>query len=138
MADWQIRKTNLEMNLGTATALVTEFQELTSKKVTEGSDKTAIEGKLQILKSQESDLQAAIETFEKEFLDRKNSAPVSYPIFKTLQDWVLLLFFISFLLLALLFIYTTLKTGGPMLAGTLGIITFILVFIFVELIRRFG
>jgi lipopolysaccharide export LptBFGC system permease protein LptF len=138
MADWQIRKTNLEMNLGTSTALVTEFQERHSRSVNESADKTELQGKMQMLKSQQSDIQAAIETYEKEFLDRKNGAPVSYAIFQTLQDWVLLFFFVSFLLLSLVFIYSTLKTKGAMATGTLGVVTFLLVFIFVEAIRRFG
>jgi hypothetical protein len=138
MADWQIRKTNLEMNLGTATAISTQFQELNSRTAVHSSDKSKLNGKMQSIEAQTADIQHAIETYEKEFLDRKNGAPITYPMFTTLQDYVLLLFFIGYFLVAFALVFSVFRTAGRMAAvvGVIGTIVFSVVL--AEAIRRFG
>ena len=138
MADWQIRKTNLEMNMGTATAITTQFQELNSRTAVNSYDKSKLNGKMQSIESQSSDMQRAIETYEKEFLDRKNGAPMTYPMFSTLQDYALLLFFIGYFLVAFVMVFSVFRTAGRMAAvvGIIGTIVFSVVL--AEAIRRFG
>ena len=138
MAGWQIRKTNLEINMGTATAITTQFQELNSRMAVNASDKLKLEGKMQSIESQSADIQNAIETYEKEFLDRKNGAPMTYPMFTTLQDYALLLFFIGYFLVAFALIFSAFRAAGIMAAvvGVIGTIVFSV--ILAEAIRRFG
>ena len=138
MADWQVRKTNLEMNLGTATAITTQFQELNSRTAVHSSNVSDLQGKMQSIEAQTADIQHAIETYEKEFLDRKNGAPITYPMFTTLQDYVLLLFFIGYFLVAFALVFSVFSTAGRMAAvvGVIGTIVFSVVL--AEAIRRFG
>ena len=83
-------------------------------------------------------MQRAIETYEKEFLDRKNGAPMTYPMFSTLQDYALLLFFIGYFLVAFVMVFSVFRTAGRMAAvvGVIGTIVFSVVL--AEAIRRFG
>jgi hypothetical protein len=138
-----IRKANLNTDLATLTAMSTEYQELTSRTQTSSSRVTELQGKIQALKAKISDIANATSTYEKEFLDRKQGAPVSYRRLQTLQDIVLAAFFFSYLLISLAFIVYIWRTSVPgtpalMSAGTTAFVMSILGIVIGELIRRYA
>jgi hypothetical protein len=138
-----IRKANLNTDLATLTAMSTEYQELTSRTQTSSSRVTELQGKIQALKAKISDIANATSTYEKEFLDRKQGAPVSYRRLQTLQDIVLAAFFFSYLLISLAFIVYIWRTSVPgtpalMYAGTTAFVMTILGIVIGELIRRYA
>jgi hypothetical protein len=138
-----IRKANLNTDLATLTAMSTEYQELTSRTQTSSSRVTELQGKIQALKAKISDIANATSTYEKEFLDRKQGAPVSYRRLQTLQDIVLAAFFFSYLLISLAFIVYIWRTSVPgtpalMYAGTTAFVMTILGIVIGEIIRRYA
>ena len=138
-----IRKANLNTDLATLTAMSTEYQELTSRTQTSSSKATELQGKIQALKAKISDIANATSTYEKEFLDRKQGAPVSYRRLQTLQDIVLAAFFFSYLLISLAFIVYIWRTAPPgagslMYAGTTAFVMTILGVVLGEAVRRYA
>jgi hypothetical protein len=138
-----IRKANLNTDLATLTAMSTEYRELTSRTQTSSSKVTELQGKIQALKAKTSDIANATSTYEKEFLDRKQGAPIAYKRFQTLQDIVLAAFFFSYLLISLAFIVYIWRTSVPgtpalMYAGTTAFIMTILGVVLAEVVRRYA
>jgi hypothetical protein len=138
-----IRKANLNTDLATLTAMSTEYRELTSRTQTSSSKVTELQGKIQALKAKTSDIANATSTYEKEFLDRKQGAPIAYKRLQTLQDIVLAAFFFSYLLISLAFIVYIWRTSVPgtpalMYAGTTAFIMTILGVVLAEVVRRYA
>jgi hypothetical protein len=132
---YDTRVANLQTDLATLTSMSTEYQELTSRTGPASSKKTELQGKIQALKAQISDLASATSTYEKEFLDRKESLP---PYSRTLQDLVLSGFFFSYLLLTLFMIFQIYRTTGLVVASTAAFILGIFGVILAELVRRYA
>ena len=137
------RKANLNTDLATLTAMSTEYRELTSRTQTSSSKVTELQGKIQALKAKTSDIANATSTYEKEFLDRKQGAPIAYKRLQTLQDIVLAAFFFSYLLISLAFIVYIWRTSVPgtpalMYAGTTAFIMTILGVVLAEVVRRYA
>ena len=140
---YDTRKANLNTDLATLTAMSTQYQELTSRTQTSTAKRTEIQGKIQALKAKLSDISNVTSTFEKEFLDRKQGAPISYRRLQTLQDIVLAAFFFCYLLLAVgATIYTwrsaTAGPGALMYVGTTAFIMTVLGIVIAEVVRRYA
>jgi hypothetical protein len=138
---YDTRKANLNTDLATLTAMSTHYQELTSRSQTSTAKKTEMQGKIQALKSKLSDISTATSTFEKEFLDRKQGAPVSYRRLQTLQDIVLAAFFFCYLLLAVgatIYTWRSSATNALMYAGTTAFIMSVLGIVIAEIVRRYA
>jgi hypothetical protein len=138
---YDTRKANLNTDLATLTAMNTHYQELTSRSQASTSRKTEIQGKIQALKSKLSDISNVTSTFEKEFLDRKQGAPVLYRRLQTLQDIVLAAFFFCYLLLAVgatAYTWRSSATYALMYAGTTAFIMTVLGIVIAEVIRRYA
>ena len=136
-----IRKANLNTDLATLTAMSTQYQELTSRTQTSTAKRTEIQGKIQALKAKLSDISNVTSTFEKEFLDRKQGAPISYRRLQTLQDIVLAAFFFCYLLLAVgatIYTWRGSATYALMYAGTTAFIMTVLGIVIAEVIRRYA
>lgn len=138
---YDTRIANLNTDLATLTAMATEYQEITSRTQTSLAKKVELEGKIQAVKAKISDITNATSTYEKEFLDRKQGAPVSYRRLQTLQDIVLAAFFFTYLLISLAFIFyiwRTSGTGALMYAGTTTFVMIVLGVVIAEVIRRYA
>lgn len=140
---YDTRIANLNTDLATLTAMSTEYQEVTSRSVTGSSKAIELQGKIQALKAKISDITNATSTYEKEFLDRKQGAPVSYRRLQTLQDIVLAAFFFNYLLISLAAIFYVWRTSVPgtpalMYAGTTTFVMAVLGIVIGELIRRYA
>jgi len=134
-------KANVQTDLATLTAMSTEYQEITSRTSVQLAKKKDIQGKIQTLKAKMSDIDRATSTYEKEFIDRKEAAPLSYGRIQTLQDVVLTSFLLSYFLLslaAIFYVWRTTPTYGLMSAGTTGFVMIVLGIIIAELIRRYA
>jgi len=137
---YDTRIANLNTDLATLTALGTEYQELTSRSQSGISKKSQIQGKIQGLKAKISDIENATSTYEKEFIDRKQSSP-THKRFQTLQDIVLAAFFITYFLIsvmAVLHLWRSNPTGGFMYAGSMAFVLCILGIVIAEMIRRYA
>jgi VIT1/CCC1 family predicted Fe2+/Mn2+ transporter len=136
------RKINVLANVNTALALSTSVQALTSQMTSQSKQVADLQGQIQAAKAQQADIQIAIETYEKDFIDRKNAAPTSYPRLKTLQDAVLAFFFAAYAASALLCLFIVFRTTAPMQKMTaVGVSTvgfFILGLLLAECIRRYA
>ena len=139
---YDTRIANLNTDLATLTAMATEYQEVTSRTQTGSTKRTEVQGKIQALKAKIGDITNATSTYEKEFLDRKQGAPVSYIRLQTLQDIVLAAFFFSYLLISLaavLYVWrTSAGTGTLMYVGTTTFVMIILGVVIGEAIRRYA
>jgi hypothetical protein len=134
-------KANVQTDLATLTAMSTEYQEIISRTSVQLAKKKDIQGKIQTLKAKMSDIDRATSTYEKEFIDRKQAAPLSYGRIQTLQDVVLTSFLLSYFLLslaAIFYVWRTTPTYGLMSAGTTAFIMTVLGIIIAELIRRYA
>jgi hypothetical protein len=135
------RKANLQLELATLGALKTTLQEQNVRLSQSLADKKEIEGKIQVLRVKLSDMSHATETYEKEFLDRKSSAPTYYTGFQTLQDFALLVFFLGYALLSFLlmiFIYRTARIGGTIMAASTFVVMSIGAIMLMAAIRQYG
>ena len=135
------RKANLQLELATLGALKTTLQDQNARLSQSLADKKEIEGKIQLLRVKLSDMSHATETYEKEFLDRKSSAPTYYTGFQTLQDFALLVFFLGYALLSFLlmiFIYRTARIGGTIMAASTFVVMSIGAIMLMAAIRQYG
>jgi hypothetical protein len=108
--------------------MAAEYQEITSRTQTSSAKRTEIQGKIQALKAKISDISSATSTYEKEFLDRKQGAPISYNGFRLSRYIVLAAFFFSYFLISLAAIVYIWRTSAPgpgalMFAGTTAFVT---------------
>jgi hypothetical protein len=135
------RKVNLQLELATLGALNATLQDQIARLSQSLADKKEIEGKIQVLRVKLSDMSHATETYEKEFLDRKSSAPTYYTGFQTLQDFALLVFFLGYALLSFLlmiFIYRTARIGGTIMAASTFVVMSIGAIMLMAAIRQYG
>jgi len=140
---YDARIANLNANLATLTSMSTEYQDLTSRSLSSSSQKPAIQGKIQALNAKLSDISSATTTYEKEFLDRRQGAPISYSRLQTLQDIVLAAFFFTYFLIsvtAVLYVWRTSAITGNalMYAGTSAVVMTLLGIVVGEIIRRYA
>jgi hypothetical protein len=138
---YDTRKANLNTDLATLTAMSTQYQELTSRTQTGAAKRTEMQGKIQAMKAKISDIATATSTFEKEFLDRKQGAPISYQRLQTLQDIVLAAFFFCYLLLAvgaIIYVWRSATAYALMYAGTTAFIMTVLGIVIAEVVRRYA
>jgi len=100
------RKTNMNLIRSTITTnMAGTYQRLLSKVSQSDTDKKDLRGQLQNIRAESIDLDHASETYEREFLDKKEilQLPVTGGL-QTLQDIILLIFFIGLILVSLLMI----------------------------------
>jgi hypothetical protein len=140
---YDARIANLNADLATLTSMSSEYQDLTSRSLSSSSQKTAIQGKIQALNAKISDIASATSTYEKEFLDRRQGAPVLYRRLQTLQDIVLAAFFFSYFLISLTAVFYVWRTyaiagNAPMYAGTTAVVMTLLGIVIGEIIRRYA
>lgn len=135
------RKVNLQLELATLGALNATLQDQIARLSQSLADKKEIEAKIQIIRTKINDNSHATETYEKEFLDRKSSAPTYYTGFQTLQDFALLVFFLGYALLSFLlmiFIYRTARIGGTIMAASTFVVMSIGAIMLMAAIRQYG
>lgn len=135
------RKTNLMINLNTIKTLNTDLKAQIARSAKNIDDSQKLTGKIQATRAQISDLTHATETYEKEFLDRKSSAPIYYSGFQTLQDFALLIFFLGYALLSILlilYLYRVAPVGGAVIAASTLVVVFIGATVLMGSIRQYG
>lgn len=134
MGDYTAQYLNVKTILTTLQTMEPTYKNLLSKQSQYQSDETNITQEIQSLASQMIDLEHASETYEKEFLDRKEILSSNLNV-QTLQDIVLFAFFLSFILIScLLIIYT----GNFARAFLTGLVAFLLAVLLMVIIRLYG
>ena len=134
MGDYATQYVNVKTILTTIQTMEPTYRTLLSKQSQYQSDESNINQEIQSLSSQIIDLEHASETYEKEFLDRKEILSSNLNV-QTLQDIVLFAFFLSFILISsLLIIYT----GNFARAFLAGIVAFLLGILLMVIIRLYG
>jgi hypothetical protein len=134
-------KAIVQTDLATLTAMSTEYQEITSRTSVQMAKKKEMQGKIQSLKAKMGDIDRATSTYEKEFIDRKQAAPLSYGRIQTLQDVVLTSFLLSYFLLSLaiiVYVWRTTPSYALMSAGTTAFVMTVLGIVVAELVRRYA
>jgi hypothetical protein len=135
VSDYSMRKTNLNTLLSTIEAMALKYQMLSSKSGAAASDKTDLNAQIQALRNQSNDLDHATETYEKEFIERKETLNIKNTGFQTLQDIVLAMFFIGFTAFSILLI---LSAGGFVKSFITAIVLFVLAVLIMQIIRFYG
>ena len=136
--DAQQRVTLLRDNLNIFREQTTLFQQKTRSTDELQRTKREMEERLGSLDTKEKDAETAAETYDREFLDRKDNQPDPYvkDRFATLQDRTLVVFTVVYLLLTVMTVITTyaqsknIKTAGMYLLymAVAGAIIFGLIF----------
>jgi hypothetical protein len=134
MGDYATQYLNVKTILDTLYTMEPTYRALVSKQLQYQSDETTINQEIQSLSSQIIDLEQASETYEKEFLDRKEILSNKSNV-QTLQDIVLFAFFLSFILISCLFI---IYTGNFVKAFLYGVLAFLLGILLMVAIRLYG
>lgn len=95
---YSVEKADIQFKLGSATHMATIYQEKISQTGSLTAQKEELRQKIQAAKAKVEDLKSAAETYERDFLDRRQNPQTKKT---TLQDIVLGTFFIGYLLFAL-------------------------------------
>jgi hypothetical protein len=135
VSDFSTRKTNLNTLLSTIESMALKYQMLSSKSGDAASDKTDLNEQIQALRNQSNDLDRGTETYEKEFIERKETLNIKNTGFQTLQDIVLAMFFIGLIAFSILLI---LSAGGFVKSFLTAIVLFVLAVLIMQIIRFYG
>jgi predicted transcriptional regulator len=136
--DLAIRKMNATTLLASSQDMVDEYIRVSnnlgnSEELATQLNKTVVE-----LKGKIADSKSAIQTYEQEFMERKEAIPVQ-PALKTLQDYVLVFFFISYLLVS---IFISLYVGRSLRSTATSIIALLIMFamgvVISQVLLKFG
>jgi hypothetical protein len=144
-----VEKGDIQFKLGMASHMATTYQERISQTGSLTAQKDEIKQKIQATKAKIQDLQTATETYERDFVDRRQ-VPLSKK--GTLQDVVLGVFFAGYLLLgigAIAFVFMSyapkalnISTNNPVLRYSMTFFTLFIVIVFgvlmAELVRRYA
>lgn len=95
------RKTNAMTTLNLASDLQTDYQSMVSSQADTLGVQSSLEGQLQTLKARKKDLESGITTYEQDFLEKRSTQVPPRKNFQTLQDMVLAIFFVSYILISL-------------------------------------
>lgn len=144
-----VEKGDIQFKLGMASHMATTYQQRIAQTGSLNAQKEEIKQKIQATKAKIQDVQSATETYERDFLDRRQT-----PLSKkgTLQDVVLGIFFIGYLLIGLgliLFVFMSyapkalnVSTNNPVLRYSMTFFTVILVLVvgllLSEIVRRYA
>jgi len=98
-----------------------------------------IEDKTFYIKQQLSDLHVVTETYDREFKDRMEN-PTQKPYFSTTQDWVLAIFFITYFLFMIVFVFFIFLRNklSVLIICVMIAVVFILTYSIINLIRTFA
>jgi hypothetical protein len=121
MDDLSTRKMNAVTLLATTQDMVSESIRVSTLLKNSEEVNAELKQSLTQMKGKIVDSKDAIQTYEQEFMERKKSLPPTQPVLKTLQDYVLAFFFLSFLLVS---IFISLYVGSSLKNGASGIFTF--------------
>ena len=135
VSDYSTRKTNLNTLLTTIESMAIKYQMLSSNSGAAASDNIDLNQQIQALRNQSNDLDRGTETYEKEFIERKETLNVKNTGFQTLQDIVLAIFFVGFVAFCILLI---LSAGGFVKSFITAIVLFVLAVLSMQLIRFYG
>lgn len=144
-----VEKGDIQFKLGMASHMATTYQERIAQTGSLTAQKDEIRQKIQAAKAKVQDLQSATETYERDFVDRRQ-APASKK--GTLQDIVLGTFFSGYLLLAIgvvVYVYMSyapkalnVSTNNPVLRYSMTFFSFLIVLVvgvlIAELVRRYA
>lgn len=144
-----VEKGDIQFKLGMASHMATTYQERIAQTGNLTAQKDEIKQKIQATKAKIQDVQSATETYERDFLDRRQT-----PLSKkgTLQDVVLGIFFSGYLLLGLgviVYVYMSyapkalnVSTNNPVLRYSMTFFSSILVLVvglvLAEIVRRYA
>lgn len=112
-AVYSTEKGDIQFKLGEATHMASVYQQRTSQNAGLVTQRNEIRQKIQYVKARKQDLQTAIETYERDFMDRKSAVPQQKPTFGTLQDIALGVFFIGLGLVFLLVVGGVWRSYAP-------------------------
>ena len=135
VSDYTTRRGNLAALLLTIESMALTYQSLLTNSGQSASDVADLNQQIQALQNKSNDLDHATETYEKEFMDRKQQLQVKNGGFQTLQDIVLVLFFVGMFLLSILLI---LSGGSFNTSFTIAIVLFVMAVLSMQLIRLYG
>lgn len=144
-----VEKGDIQFKLGMASHMATTYQQRIAQTGSLNAQKEEIKQKIQATKAKIQDVQSATETYERDFLDRRQT-----PLSKkgTLQDIALGVFFAGYLLIGLgliLFVFMSyapkalnVSTNNPVLRYSMTFFTVILVLVIglllSEIVRRYA
>lgn len=95
------RITNARNMLTLASDLHTDYQNMVVSQATTTNVQQNLEGQVQTFLAKKKDLERGITTYEQDFLEKRSTLVPPSQNFQTLQDAVLAIFFISYLLITL-------------------------------------
>ncbi len=95
---YSVEKADIQFKLGTATHMATVYQQKISQTGSLTAQKEELKQKIQVAKAKIQDLKSATETYDRDFLDRRQNPQTKKT---TLQDLVLGVFFVGYSLIAL-------------------------------------
>lgn len=132
------RKQNAISNLNTTQAVSQAIQAMATQSTSQQAQIKELQGQIQATRAQISDIQLTIETYEKDFIDKKSVYGGPKRI-QTLQDGVLAFFFVAYIALAIAVSLMQFRVTKDMtLAGIWFAMFFFVGLVIVELIRRFA
>ena len=135
ISDLSTRQASLSRVRESIGLMARTYQNLLSNYAHNNTERTELNSQIQSLRGELHDLEHAAETYEKEFLDRKQTLPTSSSTFRTLQDIILALFFIGLIIISLM---TIASGGGFTQSVMISIIVVMIGALSVELIRLYG
>ena len=132
------RKQNAISNLNTTQTITQAIQAMTTQASSQQIQIKELQGQIQATRAQIADVQLTIETYEKDFIDKKSvySGPKKI---QTLQDGVLAFFFIFYIALAIAVTLVQFRATKDITVGGVWLAMFFFVgILLVEVIRRFA
>lgn len=100
---------------------------------------STLSGELQVLQAKKKDLDTGIQTYEQDFLEKRNSIPVPKQGFQTLQDVILAIFFLSYILISIIICtYVSRSTNSLLFFGFALLILLGLAVVIAQIIIRFA
>jgi hypothetical protein len=97
-----VRLQNAKTTLQLASDLQTDYQSMLSAQTDTLNVQTTLETQLQTLRAKKKDLETGISTYEQDFLEKRSNQVPPRQNFQTLQDMVLAIFFVSYILISLI------------------------------------
>lgn len=132
------RKQNAISNLNTTQTIAQAIQATASQSALQQAQLKELQGQIQATRAQISDIQLSIETYEKDFIDKKSVYGGPKRI-QTLQDGVIAFFFIAYIALAIAVSLVQFReTKNISVTGAWFAMFFFVGIVIVELIRRYA
>jgi hypothetical protein len=133
------RIANVRNMLNLASDLNFDYRSMVTSQAQTTEVKSSLEGELQTLQAKKKDLETGIHTFEQDFLEKRKSIPAPRQGFQTLQDTILAVFFLSYILISIVICtYVSRSTNSFLFFGVTLFILLGLAVVIAQIIIRFA